>query len=159
MTNRQIRLRNRTPMRRVGLSRRQRAFTLIELLAASVIVGTCIAAIVSTWAFAFNLTAQSDRQSVGYSLGRRAIEEVKETGFQDTAEGTTTVYYDSTGNNRSTTLASNHTYTVTRVVSTDVMSGSSPAATALRTVTVTVNFRSTGTTVYQCTTYLARAGI
>lgn len=139
--------------------RRQRGFTLIELLCASVIVGTCIAAIVSTWAFAFGITAKSDRQSVGYSLGRRAIEEVKETGFQDTTEGTTTVYYDSTGGSRNTTPASNHTYSVTTVVSTDVMNGAVPASTALRTVTVTVTFRSTSTTVYQSYTYLARAGI
>ena len=145
---------------RLHSRRRKRcAFTLIELLCASVIVGTCIAAIVSTWAFAFGLTAKSDRQSVGYSLGRRALEEVKETGFQDTPEGTTTVYYNSTGGSRSTTPASNHTYSVTTVVSTDVMNGSVPASTALRTVTVTVTFRSTSTTVYQSYTYLARAGI
>ena len=96
---------------------------------------------------------------MGYSLGRRALEEVKETGFQDTAEGATTVYYDSTGGSRNTTPASNHTYSVATVVSTDVMNGAVPASTALRTVTVTVTFRSTSTTVYQSYTYLARAGI
>ena len=159
MTNRRNSERERSALRRVRRTHRRGGFTLIELLSASVIVGTCIAAIVSTWAFAFGLTAQADRQSAGYSLGRRAIEEVKETGFQDTSEGTTTAYYDSTGGSRNTVAAASHTYTVVTAVSTDVMNGSVPAPSALRTITVTVTFRSTGATVYQGYTYLARAGI
>src|ERR1051326_150045 len=99
-------------LRHTRYRRGRSGFTLIELLCACVIVGTCIAAIVSTWSFAFTVTAKADRQSVGYTIGRRAIEEIKETGFQDTAEGTTTVYYDSTGGNRSTTATSIHTYSV-----------------------------------------------
>jgi len=138
---------------------RGRAFTLIEVLVASIVVGVCLAGIVSMWSFAFSLSAQSGSKTTGYSIGRRALEEVKETGFQDTAEGTTTVYYDSSGGSKSTTLASNHAYTVTTVVSTDVMNGAVPASTALRTVTVTVTERSSGATVFTCSTYLARAGI
>lgn len=145
--------------RRVSSRSRRRAFTLIEVLIASVVVGVCIAAIVSMWSFAFGLSATADRQSIGYSLGRRAMEEVKQTGFQDSTEGTTTIYYDKTGGSRSATQASNHMFSVTTVVATDVMNGSSPAPTALRTVTITVNFISTGASVYSCTTYLARAGI
>jgi len=159
MLNQRKSFRERGSLRQNRQMRRRGGFTFVELLAASVIVGTCIAAIVSTWAFAFGLTAKADRQSVGYSLGRRAMEEVKETGFQSTAEGATTTYYDSTGGNRATVATSVHSYAVAVVVSTDVMNGSVPASTALRTVTVTVTFRSTGTTVYQCSTYLARAGI
>ncbi len=139
--------------------RRSRGFTLVEVLIASAVVGTCIAAIVSMWAFAFSLTAQADRQSIGYNIGRRALEEVKQTGFQDTVEGTTTYYYDKVGANRSTTQTASHDYSVAIVVATDVMNGANPAPSALRTVTVTTRFLSTGATVYQCTTYLARAGI
>ena len=135
------------------------AFTLIEVLVASTIVGTCIAAMVSMWSFAFGLTAKADRESVGYSIGRRALEEVKQTGFQDTAEGTTTVYYDSTGGSRATTATASHTFAVTTVVSSDVITSGVVQSTALRTVTITVISRSTNTTAYTCTTYLARAGI
>ena len=135
------------------------AFTLIELLCASTIVGSCVAAIVTTWAFAFNITAQADRYTAGYAIGRSVLEQVKETGFQDTAEGTTTVYYDGTGATSSTTATASSAYTVTTVVSSDALNGSSPASTALRTVTITVTHRSSGVTVYTCTTYLARAGI
>jgi prepilin-type N-terminal cleavage/methylation domain-containing protein len=140
-------------------SSRQRGFTLIEVLVASVVVGVCLAGIVSMWSFAFTLGAKSTSKTTGYSIGRRALEEVKQTGFQDTTEGTTTVYYDSSGGSKSTALASNHAFTVTTVVSTDVMNGSVPASSALRTVTVTVTQRSTGTTVFTSSTYLARAGI
>jgi Tfp pilus assembly protein PilV len=132
---------------------------LIEVLVASVVVGVCLAGIVSMWSFAFTLSAKSDSKTVGYSLGRRALEEVKETGFQDTAEGTSTVYYDSTGGSKNTTAASNHTFAVTTVVSTDTMNGVVPASSGLRTITVTVTLRSTGASVFTCSTYLARAGI
>jgi len=139
--------------------RRAGGFTLIEVLAASVIVGTCIAAIITMWSFAFNLTATADRQSIGYSLGRRAMEEVKQTGFQDTAEGTATVYYDNQGGSRSTTRTSSHAYSVATSVTSDLFTGVQTATGALRTVSITVRFLGTDTTVYQCSTYLARAGI
>ena len=142
--------------RRTG---RRSAFTLIEILAASVIVGTCVAAIVSMWAFAFGLSATADRQSIGYSLGRGAVEQVKQTGFQDTAEGTATVYYDAQGGSRSAVQTNIHDYSVTTVVATDLMNGASPAPSALRTVTVTVRFVGSGASAYTCGTYLARAGI
>jgi prepilin-type N-terminal cleavage/methylation domain-containing protein len=138
--------------------RRRSGFTLIEVLIASVIVGVCISAIVSTWAFAFGLSATADRESIGYSLGRRSLEELKQTGFQDSTVGTATFYYDGAGStsSRSTTQASNHAYSVTSVVSTD---GTLPATGALLTVTITVKFLGNGSTVYTCSTYLARAGI
>ena len=138
---------------------RRSGFTLVEVLAASVIVGVCIAAVVSMWSFAFRLSATSDRESVGSSLGRRAVEEVKQSGFQDATEGTTTVYYDSQGGSRGTTQNSSHAYSVSTTIASDLLNGSQPASGALRTVTVQVTFLSTGTTVYQCSTYLARAGV
>jgi hypothetical protein len=124
-----------------------------------VVVGVCIAGIVSMWSFAFSLSAKSDNLTVAYSIGRRALEEVRETGFQDTTEGTTTVYYDSSGGSKATTATSSHAYTVTTVVSSDAVSAGVPTSNALRTVTVTVTLRSTGATVFTCSTYLARAGI
>jgi prepilin-type N-terminal cleavage/methylation domain-containing protein len=137
------------------LGRRRSGFTLIEVLIASMIVGVCISAIVSTWAFAFGLSATADRESVGYSLGRRSMEEVKQIGFHDATMGTATLYYDGTGStgSRSTTQASTHQYSVTTVISTDNL------APPLYTVTITVRFLANGSTVYSCSTYLARAGI
>jgi prepilin-type N-terminal cleavage/methylation domain-containing protein len=137
----------------------RRGFTLIEVLVASVIVGTCIASIVSMWAFAYGMSASADRSSVAYSIGRRAMEEAKQTGFQDSAEGTSTVYYDTQGGSRSTTRTSSHSYSVATTIATDVMNGAVPASAAIRTVTITVRFLGSGATVYTCSTYLARAGI
>jgi len=148
------------PYRRSAANCSRRAgFTLIEVLCAAVIVGVCLAAIVTTWSVSFTIAGNADRASIGYTLGRRALEEVKETGFQDSTEGTSTVYYDGSGGNRSTVASNVHTYSVVTTVATDVMNGAVPASTALRTVSVTVTVRSTGATVYTCSTYLARAGI
>ena len=126
---------------------------------ASLIVSVCLATIVSTWYFSFRLSVNTDAQGVGSSIGRKAMEEVKETGFQDTAEGTTTYYYDKQGAGKSAVQSSSHAYSVTTVVSTDTMNGSVPAPAALRTVTVTVVVLNSGQTVFQKTSYLARAGI
>jgi prepilin-type N-terminal cleavage/methylation domain-containing protein len=149
----------RSALWRGGRRSHGKGFTLIEVLAASVIVGTCLAAVVSMWAVAFTLSTNADHKSVGYNLGRRALEEAKQTGFQDTAEGTTTNYYDATGGSRSATRTSAHSYSVAVTVSTDSISGGVPAPAALRTVSITVRFLRPDTTVYQCSTYLARAGI
>lgn len=149
----------RPALHRRGRLRRHRAFTLIEVLVASVVVGTCIAGIVSMWAFTYGLTAKADIQSVAYNIGRRALEEAKQTGFQDSTEGTTTVYYSKQGDGRSTTVTASSVYSVTTTVATDVMSGAAPASNGLRTVTVTVSVLNPASTAYQCSTYLARAGI
>ena len=151
---------NKSHRRSAKVRRKARGgFTLIEVLVGAAVVGTWIASIVSMWAFAYSLSATADQQSVGYTLGRRAMEEVKQTGFQDTPEGTTTAYYDGQGGSRSTAQTAAHAYSVSTAVFSDVLSGTGPASTALRTVTVTVTFISTGKTVYTCSTYLARAGI
>src|SRR6478672_5873061 len=97
-----------------GLSRRgrgrRRGFTLIEVLSSAVVVGTCVAAIISSWAFAFTMSKNGDQKSIAYSIGRRAMEETKETGFEDSTEGTTTYYFDGSGANKSTTRSSIHSY-------------------------------------------------
>ena len=139
--------------------RTKRGFTLIEVLVAALIVSVCLAATVSMWYFSFRISANTDAQGAAYSLGRRAMEEVKETGFQDTTEGTATVYYDKQGGSKSAARTSAHVYSVTTVVASSKLSGSAPASDALRTVTITVTSLATNQTVYQTSTYLVRAGI
>ena len=118
---------------------------------------------VSTWYVGFSVAVQTDQTGVAYNLGRRAMEEAKQTGFASTPEGTAILYYDSQGGNESATRTSAHAYQVTTVVSSDLTISSSnpvqPTPDALRTVTVTVTILSNNTTAYQVSTYFARAGI
>ena len=150
----------KTAPRRNGTARRRgrRGFSLIEVLVASVVVAVCLAATISMWYFSFGLSVRADMQGVAYNLGRKEMEDVKQAGFQDTAEGTSIVYFDKQGGSESATLSSSHVYKVTTVVTSSALSGSSPAPSALRTVTVTVTSLATGQTIYQASTYLARAG-
>jgi len=149
--------------RHTGRRFARRGITLVETLVASLMAGVCLAGITSYWSFAYSLTAQTDQLSVAYNLGRHATEEARETGFSATPEGTSVLYYDNQGGSESATLAANHSYSVTTVVSSDLtVNGSSPvqpAPNALRTVTITVTLLSTGRTVYQTSTYFAKAGV
>lgn len=139
--------------------RTKRGFTLIEVLVAAVIVSVCLAATVSMWYFSFRMSVNTDAQGAAYNLGRRAMEEVKETGFQDTVEGTATLYYDKLGGSKSATRVAAHVYSVTTVVTSSKLNGSVPASDALRTVSITVTSLATNQTLYQTSTYLVRAGI
>ena len=148
-----------------GIRRRRarRGVTLIEVLIASLMVSVNLAGVISFWSFAFSLSAQADRLGVASSLGRHALEAVRQTGFTSTPEGTSTLYYDNQGGNQTTTQTAGQDYSVTTsVVSDATIAGSNPvqpALTALRTITVTVKLISSGQTLYQISTYMARAGI
>ena len=133
--------------------------TYIEVLVASLIVSISLAAMSSLWYFSYRMSAQTDKQGVSYSIGRRALEEAKQTGFDNTAEGATTRYYDQTGGGESTTQVTGSIYSVTTSVVSDQLVSGSPAPGALRTVTVTVKLVSTGAIVHTTTTYQAKAGI
>src|SRR6185437_3642779 len=87
-------------MSRARKSKRgRRGETLVEVLVAALIVGVCIASLVSLWSFSFMTTRDSDDQDIAYTLARNAIETVKQTGFAFTPEAPASApvvhYYDS----------------------------------------------------------------
>lgn len=146
--------------------RRRRGVTYVEVLVASLILTVCVAGIVHMWYMAFNLSVQTDQQGIGYAVGRRGIEKVKQTGFYNTplSPATTTYYYDATGANESTTSSSSTVFKMTIAVScdqttTDSNGNTIVADTGVLTATVTVSLNATGKTLYSSSTALARAGI
>jgi type II secretory pathway pseudopilin PulG len=131
----------------------------MESLVATAILGVLIAGMVSLWVFMFNLTIKVDNSGIAYSLGRQAIEQVKQTGFYNTSEGTTTLYYDANEGSQSAVVAGNHVYKVVTDVKSGVLADNgAPADDTLRTVTVTVYLVATNNAVYTMGTYLVRAG-
>lgn len=146
------------------LQKRRRGFTIINALVASLIVATCLGGMVSMFYFSINMTRQSDEVSVAYSLARQAMEQVKETGFANTAESVSPsyTYFDNNGNLQSQKSASTHFQLGITVVSSSTVNGSNPvqpSPAALRTVTITVTNVSNNQQICQMNTYLARAGI
>ncbi len=137
---------------------------MIEALVASLIMSTCVAAMVSTLSFSQNMTTQSIDMGVAYNLARQTMETVKQTGFANTAEASVaapvTTYYD--GNMNSVVSGSLARYKVTlSVVSSTTVSGSSPVqptTDALRTVTVKVFLQSTSALIYRMDSYLVNNG-
>ncbi len=135
---------------------------MIEVLVAALIVGTGLAAMVSSWYFSFNMTGQSTDKSVAYSLARQTLENVKETGFSNTAEIPSSSpqvnYYDALGNNQNSNTSAARYKTTLTVVSSQ-LNGNVPAPTAIRTVSIVVASTLNGKTICQINTYLVQAGI
>jgi prepilin-type N-terminal cleavage/methylation domain-containing protein len=149
-------LRNDAKCRRSG-------FTIIEVLVATMILSVLIAGSVSAWVFMLNLTVKVDNSGVAYSLGRQSIERIKQTGFFNTTEGATTLYYDVDAGSENAVAGGNHVYkVVTSVISgtpIDIGGGViKPADDTLRTVTVSVYSWPGNLLIYTMGTYLARAG-
>ena len=111
------------------------------------------------WYFSFRLSVNADMQGVAYNLARKQMEEVKQSGFQDTTEGTAVVYFDKQGGSKSVTRSSSHAYSVTTTVTSSQLSGSNPAPSALRTVTVSVTSLATINSSTPRAPTLRRAGI
>jgi Tfp pilus assembly protein PilV len=136
---------------------------LIELLVASLLLCIGLMGLVNTWAFSFRVTQNTDNRGTAYVLARQALERVKMSGFNGTAEGTTTAYYN--GNQETAAAAAAYFTVTTSVVSDSVQSGTAgvagavPAPEALRTATVTVKLSSSGLALFTTSTYLVRAGI
>ena len=147
-------------MKPICFPRQKRGVTMIEVLIATLLIGISVAALVQFWYFSFRMTTQAANQSVAYSIARSAIEQVRQTGFDNTAEGSSRAYYDANGTfPPSTTLAASSIYSVNTSVVSDKFQGSAPAPDALRTVTVTVSLNVTGQNLYQMTTALSKAGL
>ena len=161
--------------------RRRSGMTLIECLIGLLIVGTCIATMVSLWSFSYGMTNQNDAKGAAYNIGRRTIEKFKQTGFsgfktllgsnQQTAaclyypagsSYVSTIYYDSTGGGE-TTAQGTSVFKVTGLVRADSMTSDTPAAVAddaLIAVDITVTqLAGLRPVTYHTGTYLVRSGI
>jgi prepilin-type N-terminal cleavage/methylation domain-containing protein len=141
---------------------RKRGFTMIEALIASALIALSMLALGQLWTFAARVTTDTDDRGIAYSLARLAIETVRETGFTNTAEGSTTVYYDINQNTVLSTAPTRRYMVVTTVTSSATVPGSSPvqpSTDALRTVVVTVTLVPTNTVIFTTGTYMASSGI
>lgn len=133
---------------------------MVEVLVAGVVLITSVVALVQFMYVNYQLTGLAQDISSAYSMARSAVEAVREQGFANAAEGTTTVYYDSLATYPpSTSQVSSSIFSCSTVIVSDSFNGASPATTALRTVTVTVTRISSGLIVYQTTTALANSGV
>lgn len=133
---------------------RRRGMTMIEILVAALILMVSCAGVVSMWYVAYAFTHQADETGLAYTVGRRTLESLKQTGysangFQLSADGATTRYYDAQGND-TTASPSGHVLAVQTRLTTN---------NGLQTALVTVIGVSEGLVFYQSLTYLVRNGI
>ena len=121
-------------------NRKHRGITMVEALVAGLVLATCVVGLVQFMYVNYQLTAKAEDISAGYSIGRSAVETVRELGFTNAAEGGTTTYFDqyATFPPKSTTKVGSSIYSCVTTVTSDTFNGANPATTALRTVTITV---------------------
>ena len=142
-----------------------RGFSLMEVLVASMVAAVALLGMVRLWSFSFNTTRASDQQGVGYNVGRQALERIKMTGFDFTAEGAVVRYYNAAGTAETSTRGANSAFRLTADVKTDKLGYHSetgqvrPAPDALREVLVTVQRVEDNRVVFVGRTNLARSGL
>ncbi len=148
------------------IRRLRRGVTLIEVLAASLVIAVCVSALVGLWSLSFAMTGDIYDQDIACTLARNTLETIRENGFYYTAEAPASTpvvhYYDGNQNNLDSKPSSARYKVTTTVVSDRTISGSNPvqpAEDALRTVTITVTPATSGKILYQTNTYLVRAGL
>lgn len=149
-----------------GRQRKHTGLSYVEVLVASAICVLCLSIMIQLWSFSILFTMQTTDNAVACDLARQTIETLKETGFSQTPEATSSSplvhYFDVNTNNMDSNTSSARYKVSTTVVSDYTVAGSSPvtpANNALRTVTVTVTLVKTGATLTTVTTYFARYGI
>jgi len=145
--------------------RANRAFSLMEVLVASMVAAVALLGMVRLWSFSFNTTRAADQQGVGYNLGRQALERIKLSGFDYTTEGSVIRYYDGNGKNESSTKLRTSIYRLEVTIKTDKLAYHSesgetrPAWNGLRDVLVQVDRLEDDRTVFSGRTNLARSGL
>jgi Tfp pilus assembly protein PilV len=166
-----IRQRGWSPARRL-----RAGLQLIEVLIAGSIMAVSLAAIVSLFAFAFNITRQNDDKSVAYNIARQELEHIRFEGFSNALivrnddgsvqskfqDGTRTTFYDTAG--KALLNNSGAAYSAVLVVTSnqlDVVTGGGtrPSEDAKRTVIVTVRRLSDNSVVHQDGTMMVRSGV
>ncbi len=143
---------------------RRRGITLIETLAATLIVSVAVFGSISIFYTATNMTGNTARSSIAESLVREAVEQVHNQGFQwctnssssSPCDGTVTAYFDANGE---PTVAASAKYTVVTTVVSSALTSGVPNNTALRTVTVTASNSTSGAVYDTSGTYLTWGGI
>ena len=147
---------------------RQSGAGYIEVLVSSLILALCLLAALSLYGFSMNLITKTGDEGVSYNLVRHSLEDARQKGFSSKdsggnlalPDGTTTLYYDSLGNDEQTAPDTKTIFKLTRVISTDkIDSTGGPAPDATRTVVVTVFYNATGEKVEQSGTLLVRSGV
>lgn len=145
--------------------RANRAFSLMEVLVASLVAAVALLGMVRLWSFSFNTTRASDQQGVGYNLGRQALERIKLTGFDFTTEGSVIRYYNGLGKDESSLQKRDSIYRMDVAIQTDKLAYHSetgevrPAWNGLREVLVQVRRLQDSRVVFSGRTNLARAGL
>lgn len=145
--------------------RAQRAFSLMEVLVASLVAAVALLGMVRLWSFSFNTTRASDQQGVGYNLGRQALERIKLTGFDYTTEGSVVRWYNGLGKDESTIVKRDSIYRMDVGIQTDKLAYHSetgelrPAWNALRDVLVQVRRLEDNRIVFSGRTNLTRSGL
>lgn len=150
---------------------RQRGAGYIELLASGLILALSLLAALSLFGFSMTLVSKTGDEGVAYNIARINIENARQLGFNSKnadgtlglPDGTTTLYYDSLGNNPTSTASTSGFKMVETVTSdkTTILSGGGvvPADDALRAVVVNVYSLPSNTLIEQSGTYLARSGV
>ncbi len=151
---------------RIRSVRRHTGSTYLEVIVASAVCVLSLSVMIQLWAFSMQLAARTTDKAVACSLARQTVETLKETGFSQTPEATSSaplVHYFAVDTSNQDNAPNSARYKVTTTVVSDAtVAGSNPvtpAPTALRQVTVTVTLAQSGTTLTTLTTYLVRAGI
>jgi prepilin-type N-terminal cleavage/methylation domain-containing protein len=145
--------------------RANRAFSLMEVLVASLVAAVALLGMVRLWSFSFNTTRASDQQGVGYNLGRQALERIKLTGFDFTTEGSVVRYYNGLGKDESSVQKRDSIYRMDVGIQTDKLAYHSetgevrPAWNGLREVLVQVRRLQDSRIVFSGRTNLARSGL
>jgi Tfp pilus assembly protein PilW len=139
--------------------------TVVEVLAAALIVSVAVAGAVSLYVAMLTMTRTNRDGTTASELARYATEQARFKGFTNLADGSSVRYYNSSGaiSSEASSSGSSSYFSVTTAVSTDKTqsstTGSRISPLALRTVTVTVRRLSDSRTLETWGTYLARGGV
>lgn len=144
---------------RIRRRRSSRGETLVSVLVALLILGTCLASVGTIFIFCYQMTFTAKRMSVGYEAGRYAMERIKLVGFPSAREGDSVYRFNKAG----LLVAADATdaeYIATATVTTSPsISSLPPPDNAQRTVVVVVRYIRTNEQLWSTRTVLVKGGI
>ena len=134
----------------------KRGFTYMEILISSMIIGICLAGMVSLWYFSYRLSQKTDQYGIAYTVGREAMERSKKLGYQYSSPGVSTFYYDNNGSRESSTQTADLSF---KAVVTTTAGTVGAGTDGLLLVEVEVFLVSTNVSLYKTSTYFVQGGI